>query len=75
MDCYRCHRPITHGDTYGLNKKLVNRAVERYMCLSCLAHEFGESEESLIALADRLREQGCTLFPPRKPMATPTQTP
>ncbi len=68
MECYRCHRTIAHPDAYGLNKKLVSRAVERFLCLPCLAREFGETEDALLALADRLRSQGCTLFP--SPSAT-----
>ena len=62
--CYRCGREPLSRDEVGLNRKVVNRAVERFLCLSCLAQEFGESEEALIAFADRLRAQGCTLFPP-----------
>ena len=62
--CYRCGRENLSRDEVGLNRKVVNRAVERFLCLSCLAAEFGESEEALLAFADRLRSQGCTLFPP-----------
>ena len=62
--CYRCGRENLSRDEVGLNRKVVNRAVERFLCLSCLAAEFGESEEALLAFADRLRAQGCTLFPP-----------
>lgn len=61
--CYRCGRTGLSRDEIGLNRKVVNRAVERFLCLSCLAAEFGESEAALVAYADRLREQGCTLFP------------
>lgn len=64
--CYKCGADDLPQDVVGLNKKLINRAVERYLCLPCLAREFGEKEEALLALADRLREQGCTLFPPKQ---------
>ena len=62
--CHRCGRANLSRDEVGLNRKVVNRAVERFLCLSCLAAEFGESEEALLDFADRLRAQGCTLFPP-----------
>lgn len=61
--CYRCGRAGLSRDEIGLNRKVVNRAVERFLCLSCLSEEFGENPEALLAFADRLRAQGCTLFP------------
>ena len=64
-ECHQCGAPDLPPDVLGLNRKLVNRGVTRFLCLSCLARAFGEREESLLALADRLREQGCTLFPQR----------
>ncbi len=63
--CYKCGADDLPQDVVGLNKKLINRGIERYLCLRCLSREFGESEEALLALADRLREQGCSLFPPK----------
>ena len=63
--CYTCGADDLPQDVVGLNRKIVNRGVERFLCLHCLAAEFGEKEEALLALADRLRAQGCTLFPPK----------
>ena len=62
-ECHQCGAKNLPPDVLGLNRKLVNRGVTRFLCLSCLARAFGEREESLLSLADRLREQGCTLFP------------
>lgn len=64
--CYRCGAEELPPDVIGLNKKLINRGIERFLCLSCLAKTFGEKEEALLALADRLRAQGCTLFPAKR---------
>lgn len=61
--CHRCGREPLSRDEIGLNRKVVNRATERFLCLACLAAEFGEKPEALLAYADRLRAQGCTLFP------------
>lgn len=62
--CYKCGAPDIPPDVVGLNKKIINRGVERFLCLHCLSREFDEKEEALLALADRLRAQGCTLFKP-----------
>ena len=70
--CYKCGAEDLPQDVVGLNKKLINRGIERYLCLGCLSREFGESEKALLALADRLREQGCSLFPPKP---APSQKP
>ena len=59
--CYRCNSPVV-GDGIGLNKKLVNRGTEKFLCLRCLAEHFKISEKELDIMADHFRAAGCTLF-------------
>lgn len=59
--CYRCNSPVT-GDGIGLNKKLVNRGTEKFLCLQCLAEHFHMTEKELGIMADHFRAAGCTLF-------------
>lgn len=62
--CYDCGAPLG-ADDVGLNRKLINRGVERFLCLACLGERFHMTEEALNDLADRFRASGCVLFPPR----------
>lgn len=63
--CYQCNSPVV-GDGIGLNKKLVNRGTEKFLCLRCLAAHFRITEEELGVMADHFRAAGCTLFSPEK---------
>ncbi len=63
--CYRCQSPVT-GDGIGLNKKLVNRGTEKFLCMQCLAEHFRTTEKELGIMADHFRDAGCTLFSPKK---------
>ncbi|MBO5960004.1 MAG: hypothetical protein J6Q65_07765 [Lentisphaeria bacterium] len=63
--CYRCGSPVV-GDGIGLNKKLINRGIETYLCIQCLAKHFGMTEKELSVMADHFRAAGCTLFSPVK---------
>lgn len=59
--CYACEKEIT-SDEKGLHKKLMGRASERFMCITCLAKEFKVSEELLREKIKEFKEMGCTLF-------------
>lgn len=63
VPCYRCGESVK-GDTIGLNKKMVNRAVQQYLCMRCLAEHFHVTEQELRTMIDHFRKAGCTLFPP-----------
>ncbi len=59
--CIKCGRELTHNEA-GLHKKLVNRAAESFMCISCLARYFNVSKEALEKKIIHFKEQGCMLF-------------
>lgn len=59
--CIKCGRELTHNET-GLHKKLINRAAESFMCISCLSRHFGVSEEALENKILQFKEAGCMLF-------------
>lgn len=63
--CRRCGAPLSMDET-GLNRKLINRGVETFLCIRCLAAEFKTTEEALRAQADRFRAAGCSMFPPKR---------
>lgn len=53
-------------DETGLNYKLVNRAVRTFLCAACLAEAVRIPVGRLGKMADRFRESGCSMFPPRR---------
>lgn len=57
----RCGRHL-EADEVGLHKKIVNRGAREFMCISCLAREFGVSEELLRKKIEEFRDMGCMLF-------------
>lgn len=59
--CYKCNAPVS-GNVAGLNKKIVNRSIEKYMCIDCLAEHFQVDKADLLSLIERLKKAGCTLF-------------
>lgn len=63
--CHRCGAALS-GDETGLNYKLINRNVERLLCLKCLGKALDMSEPALLDMADRFRAAGCSMFPPKK---------
>ncbi len=63
--CAICGRALSQ-DEAGLNYKLVNRAVQRFLCAACLSEHFKIPVGRLGELADTFRENGCTMFPPTR---------
>ncbi len=59
--CYKCGKEIT-SDEIGLNKKIVNRGVEKYLCIECLAEYFVTTVEALRENIERFRRAGCHFF-------------
>ena len=65
-DCYRCGSRVT-ADGVGLNRKLVNRGITEYLCMSCLAEHFHTTEPELQKMIEHFRAAGCQLFAPAEP--------
>ena len=60
-ECLQCGRKLTPDDV-GATKKLINRGAERFFCVSCLASQFGVSEDKLREKIEYWRSTGCLLF-------------
>ncbi len=65
-DCYCCGKTIRSADCIGLNQKLVNRSIQKFLCMPCLAAHFHLTEHDLHVMADHFRAAGCSLFPPKE---------
>lgn len=59
--CKLCGRSLT-GDEIAVYRRMVSRAAERFLCVSCLAVEFGVSETLVYEKIEHFRAMGCTLF-------------
>ena len=59
--CTDCGKQITK-DEVALSKKLIDLDTEELYCLSCMAENFGCTEEDLRIKIQEFKEQGCTLF-------------
>lgn len=59
--CIDCDKPITK-DEIALSRKLIDPDTEEMYCLTCMAENFGCTEEDLRVKIQEFKEQGCTLF-------------
>ena len=59
--CCKCNSPVDYN-VIGLNKRLLGRGVQHFMCLHCLAEFFGTPESALQHKIDEFRDDGCPLF-------------
>lgn len=59
--CYLCETKLDK-DAIGLNKKLLDKNLSRFLCIPCLAAHLDVSLEDLVAKISEFRDQGCTLF-------------
>ena len=49
-------------DEIALNKKLNGLETEEFLCLECMAEEFGVTVQDLENRIEYFKESGCTLF-------------
>ncbi len=49
-------------DHIALNMKLINRQIENFRCLKCLAKYLDITEEDLLIKIKEFKERGCRLF-------------
>lgn len=59
--CASCGAAL-EKDEIALSKKLINRGLTSFFCLSCLAKRFQVDKDALTRKIDEFREAGCTLF-------------
>ena len=59
--CTDCGKTLTK-DEVALTQKLIDPETEEFYCLTCMAENFGCSEEDLKIKIQEFKEQGCTLF-------------
>ena len=53
---------IVENYIIALNKKLYNKNVKQFYCLSCMAENLEVSEEDLLDKIEEFKEAGCVLF-------------
>jgi hypothetical protein len=59
--CCLCESKLDK-DAIGLNKKLLDKNLTRFLCIDCLAAHLEITAEDLVAKISEFKEQGCTLF-------------
>lgn len=59
--CKICGK-ILHNDEVGLNRKLINRNAEEFLCIFCMAKQFRCTPELLNEKIRQFRRLGCALF-------------
>lgn len=59
--CYLCEAKLDK-DVVGLNKKLLDKSLSRFLCIDCLATHLDVSVEDLKTKISEFKGQGCTLF-------------
>lgn len=60
--CKVCGAPL-YDDDRAIYRKLVFRGADEFLCIDCLAKDFGSSREAIERLIAYYRESGkCTLF-------------
>jgi len=59
--CNVCEATL-EKNTIGLNKKLLGRNIERFLCMDCLASYLEVTKEDLLEKINEFKAQGCILF-------------
>jgi hypothetical protein len=61
LKCNQCGGALSK-DLIALNKKLLGRTINKYLCLECLADYIGATTDELLIKITEFKEQGCDLF-------------
>ncbi len=62
ITCEVCGTSDIEKDVIALNKKLFNKDVKNFYCLSCMAEVLEATAEDLQDKIEQFKEEGCTLF-------------
>ena len=60
--CFICGKSDLTRDEIGLNKKLIDRNIERFFCIECMGEYFEVDVDFLIDKIEEFKQQGCVLF-------------
>lgn len=60
--CTQCKRYITEKNDIALNKKMLNRDIQEFMCIDCLAKYLNTTVAELYERIKIFKSQGCDLF-------------
>jgi len=60
--CSVCGKENISFNEIGLCRKLINRNIEKFMCINCLAEYLEITVEELEAKIEEFKGQGCILF-------------
>ena len=58
--CYVCGKTPLTKDEIGLTKKLIDKKITKFYCLSCLAEYFEVEVDELLAKIEEFKNEGCT---------------
>jgi hypothetical protein len=61
-DCFVCGKEGLSRNEVGLNKKILNRNINKFHCLDCLSEYLDISPEDLLERIQEFKESGCKLF-------------
>jgi len=59
--CYLCESKLDKN-AVGLNKKLLDKDLTRFLCIDCLATHLDVPVEDLRAKIEEFKAEGCKLF-------------
>jgi len=59
--CFQCNKKLTKVQI-ALCKKLLSSRIDKFMCIICLAEHLDTTEDVLLDMIEKFKEQGCELF-------------
>jgi len=61
-NCFVCGKGNLSKNEIGLTKKLLDKNIQKYYCLDCLAEYLEVDADFLLEKVEEFKEQGCILF-------------
>lgn len=62
IDCFICGKENLSRNEVGLNKKLIDRGINKFHCINCLADYLEISIEDLEVRIQEFKDSDCALF-------------